>query len=305
MWSYDRSRISILAQSNLETESVIYNHCFMLAGRNRRFSEVTYHGPRRKKITSTHLFRNQPSHALPIVHGDHAYTSMGQSFEFLTGPHLTEPQINIKYKDKRILRLSGKHKVLFEKHHDQSLIHVVMGLSKSKVIYPAERDLTFTNLRDMVFSSSSYGLAYSLHPGIWRILQNTGRHQADDLSELEVTLAPYERVLRSTINERGAKLLVFSDANYGGDGKLKHVYCDENQSTNGDTVYKFGDKADNLTALGVMEDSNVFGVHLDEQGDPATLVSLTKSHGNYSKRIINLDDIMAMALELDAGRVFG
>lgn len=312
MWSASGGKITILAQSQKDgSELLTYNSCDLFPKSNKGTTTTKYGQPVGKKVTSTHLFAKQQSHAVPILHpsgGANCYTSMGQPFDFRID-YSGEPTVNIKYKERRILFSEGQYKLLHNSNNtyfNGPSIDVVKGTSKNIASYPVENDLSFKDLHGVVFSNTSRGLAYSIHPGEWRILQNMNKRIPADYSQLDVKLAPYERVLRAVFNHKGAKLLIYSDVNFGGDGRLRFIYCDGNNITNHDTVFKFGKRATNLSALRIMdENSNVFGINLDEQGDPRALVALGKRSGQYSKTSINLDDILFFATEIDASRFFG
>jgi len=317
-FSSDPSTVHILVQKTTDkSESLILNSINL-------DTESNIGKPQVKEITSAHLFTKQPSHALPILHvlypnrGVMAFTSLGQPFEFLTDVE-RNPQVNILYKERRILFADGTYKVLqfdpkgkstIERQDDGGgfegpSLHVVRKRARGAAAYPIEASLTHDRIRGIAYSRSSRGLAFSLFPGQWRILERNSGAEFHDFSETSVMIAPYEIILRSHMTREGLKLVIYSDATRGGDGVLRNIYYNGDRITHRDTLYKFGKLADNLTDLTMHGDETFWGVILDREGDPKTIVTLTKEKNVYKKTVLHMEDVLSLAKDLDPVKVFG
>lgn len=278
----------------------------------------------KKPVISAHLFAKQRSHALPILHpykGAKCYTTLGQAFHFDTeSPDANPANLNILYKEKRIVAATGTHKVLFYDPKNKTYaermsvitnddyktpsLQITKGLDKVVANYPVPHSFNKDRLRGMVFSMSNRGLAYCTTPGNWRVLSRTGLN-SHDFNDASLTLEPYAQIIRSNIGHVGTKIMTYADLAYGGDGALQTSVRTEANTIQKGTLHRYKQQDNKLVALNDLADGSIWGVRLDEQGDPATIVVLRKKSGQYNEHEINLDSILSDVQEIKPEDVFG
>lgn len=286
----------ILSQWNTPEETILFHEL------NIRKAQVMLSA--QKIVTSKHLFAKQQRHAVPPMithwHMAKSYTTMGQPFEF-SGIRTDQTSINILYKENRVVHADAKYAVvLFDpsKKTSQELLawakyipsgseglFLIVLKNHSKVIgaFPFAQETASDGFRGLCYSPSSQNLSYSLYPGRWTILgQNS--HQMD------IILAPYERLIRSHMSNERCKMIVFSDPKLGGENTLKSITATNGEIKGYDTLFNFdritsqlGEQ--NLAEVKAFIDGGMCAVNIDENGDPDKLVFL-RNIGSHSKPII-------------------
>ncbi len=312
-FSKSKSQINVLLQRGKgDNERLVFNH--WIEGANMQ-------PPRIKKVTSAHLFAKQRPHAIPFLLTDklvYGYTTSGQPFTFKWSHALNEPSINILYKEKRILKSDGYfHVTLFEprtqvQHEgpagvigsfNQPGMQLGIGLKKSKWNFPIEPGANFERLRGAAFCPG--GTAMSFHPGQWKFY--SGGLNIDEMSELDFELPRYERVIAINDDHGSPRLTVYSDPLHGGDGRFQHrwYHGSTDKPTEVRTLYKFGSSSQEIRGLRQLPDNQFAGVALDKNGDPKSLVVLSRQNSQYKKEVITFDEILTDAIEIDAEKMFG
>ena len=283
-----------------------------------------HHKIYKKKVISAHLFAKQRSHTIPILHsydGAKCYTTLGQAFHFSTAETDSYgANLNILYKEKRIIAATGTHKILYydpknktyaermsegeNGDYETPSLQIIKGMNKTIAHYPVPKSFNKDQLRGMVFSMSNRGLAYCTAPGTWRVLSSLG-HNFKDFDEMTINIEPYAQILRSSIRNLGAKIMTYSDLDFGGDGALQtsiHTGTDTIQKA---TLHRYKQQGNKLVGLNDLSDGSIWGVRLDEQGDPATIVVLRKKSGIYQKHEIDLNALLSHIQEIKPEDVFG
>lgn len=261
-----------------------------------------------KTVTSKHLFVKQRDHVVPPMMNLYAwvksYTTLGQPFEF-SDIRTTQPSINILYKDDRIIYGDAKYAiVLFDpsKKTSQELIRLskhipqnaeglflIVLKNHSKVIgvYPCPEEIVANNFKGLCYTPSSHSLACALYDGNWLIMgQNS--------EEIQVSLSPFQRVLRCHLSNSRCKIVVFSDPELGGDNTLKALSTVNGEVTGYDTLFKFDRLQSQLGQQHIAEikmthNGGLQAISLDEDGNPDKLILLQKISGQPKPKIIDLD----------------
>ncbi|MEP3890659.1 MAG: hypothetical protein ABJN69_09330 [Hellea sp.] len=294
----------ILSQWNAPEETIFFHE---LDTRKMKISNKA-----KKEVTSKHLFAKQQANAVPPMIAPwgliKCYTTLGQPFEFSTAKG-NKGSINILYKENRVIYADGKYSiVLFDPSKKtaqelqawsnyipldrQGLSLIVLKNHATCIdVYPYLGRLPSDGFRGIFYTPSSHNLVYSIRPGEWHVM---GR----DSDKLDITLAPYERLIRSHMSNNRCKMIVFSDPALGGENTLKAISSVNGEITGYDTLYNF-DKVSsqlgqqNLTEIKTLRNGGLRAVNLDENGDPDKLILLQKIGGQYTPTIIDLEAELA------------
>lgn len=290
----------ILSQCNSPDEAIYYHEV------NIRKSQVKHRA--QKTVTSKHLFAKQRRGAVPPMmahfHMAKSYTTLGQPFEF-TGIREGKTSINILYKENRIVYADAKYAVVIfdpSKKTSQELkslgkfmfgdelgltLAVMKNHSKVVAVYPCPEQVVANNFKGLSYTPSSHNLVCALQPGEWLIM-------GKNFEEAQITLAPYEHILRCHMSQGRCKMIVFSDPELGGDNGVRAVTSVEGKLTGHDTLYNF-DKisselgSQNLVEFQMLLNGGLRAVNLDEDGNPGKLVILKSLGGQGRPQIIDLE----------------
>ena len=294
----------ILSQWNAPEETIFFHE---LDTRKMKISNKA-----KKEVTSKHLFAKQQANAVPPMIAPwgliKSYTTLGQPFEFLTSEG-HQASINILYKENRVIHADAKYSIVFfdpSKKTAQELqvwskyipldrqgLSLIVLKNHATCIdaYPFPGPLPSNGFRGIFYTPSSHNLVYSIRPGEWHIM---GR----DSDKTDITLAPYERLIRSHMSNDRCKMMVFSDPALGGENTLKSISSVNGEITGYDTLYNFDKVAlqlgqQNLTEIKALLGGGLRAVNLDENGDPDKLILLQKLSGHYTPTIIDLEAELA------------
>jgi hypothetical protein len=260
---------------------------------------------REKSVPSAQLFRKRSIHAIPplILHGSAAefHAHSGAAFRLGWQMDAGSTAVNLippspKVKGPMLLLATGVHRIRHIERDGSSRAEVVKGVNSrvDEFALPAE---SIGRLHGLIYSTNSRSLAYSIGPGVWQIAHRPGFEPEDNTT---FTLQRHERLLAAKAGSKGVSLRIWSDARYGGDGRVRSERRDGHQVIARQAPLDLGEDALAIVKVEAADDG-LWAIATGSDGFPATLIQYRyhKRQSRYDCVRHAIDDLCADALVLD------
>ncbi len=266
---------------------------FGLAGRNR--ADVTLR--QQHVATAQHLFRKRSPHALaPLLHGGgvNIWAASGQQF-----------YLSFTYEAQSSRLVSGNPTESFVPRgsfspvrnapmmvHATGPFRIVRAIFAGETVLEVYKTGSFVDRyqvpddfpdrpRGIVYSGSERSLAYCITPDHWLV---PPPYLGSAQPPRRIEMGPGETLLSARWSGDGVLARIWSDARYGGTGRVLNVRDEHGTRIAGRRpALKLGEDALAIARIEIADDG-IWAVTLDEQGWPMTLL-----HYRYWKRSSTYD----------------
>ncbi|HEY5721862.1 MAG TPA: hypothetical protein VIT45_06025 [Allosphingosinicella sp.] len=258
------------------------------------------------QVSSAHLFRNQPAHALPPLRREQnridLSSSSGQMFRLEIGPD-EELRFQMLYGEAPTLLAVPPFRITWLEDKDGPRFRVEKG---GRIIdnYRQSRPRQRKERVGLVYAPEERSLAYSVEPGRWEVpftRQHGNYADEDGARTLFLELGRNEVLLSVRPGVGRISARIWSDARYGGDGTVRYVRIENGEEAARQPPLAFGEDALAIVDVKFIQDG-YWGLAIGSDGEPSKLLHyrFRKKSSRYETTRYDLDRLASKAAVIPA-----